>query len=633
MPEVEAARFYGGMPRSKRPHASPPSDAIYLSSDDDDDKLHPKITKIDPFDRDQSLAQLLAVFPDLHPPHALSQLAKQPPNLPPDQALQTVIEYYLAHGVVKAQVEDSPETTVEDRVVAETNDCFELKEPPAEAGIHYFQWCLFRMAAEFPRAKMTDLRHCLKAHKGRLGPAYKAMHRAYQSALVEAGTSSTSQVLRAAADEAHNVKWLIKDTLKLTKYPRARCKDFPGHACPIFDKEWDAVMRAFAKDREGAEGSMVKKPYMGESETSGRDIECGCCCSDYPFEEMVQCADGHLFCSGCLRRYVEESTFGGIHASDYIPCMDTNGCSEAIPRSEVKRALPAGTLLKYEQRQAEDAIARARLEGLVYCPFCNVPCEVDPEMYVLECPNKACRKVSCVKCREPSHLPLRCDEVEKKPEITLRKQIEETMTKALIRVCSACKIELVKAEGCNKIACRCGQIMCYVCRKPIGNNYQHFCQHPREPGKACTTCNKCNLWEQEIEDDIVKAAKEAAMREIEQIKPDMSKRSIGPILDGEFNGLRNLPRVHLGVAGGNDLARVTAQGEWYGIPDLNVPQILPNFHEAAILPVREQWHAIPHLPQFFPNTQHFPAPNVLQNGQAVNHVALLARFHNMHNNI
>jgi hypothetical protein len=32
---------------------------------------------------------------------------------------------------------------------------------------------------------------------------------------------------------------------------------------------------------------------------------------------------------------------------------------------QVKRALPPDVLSKYEQRQAEDAVARAQLEGLV----------------------------------------------------------------------------------------------------------------------------------------------------------------------------------------------------------------------------------------------------------------------------
>jgi hypothetical protein len=86
------------------------------------------------------------------------------------------------------------------------------------------------------------------------------------------------------------------------------------------------------------------------------------------------------------------------------------------------------------------------------------------------------QQASCILCRDPDHLPLRCEEVEKKTETSHRRHVEELMTKALIRECTKCRTELVKSDGCNKVRCRCGQYMCYVCRKPIEGNYKHFCQ-------------------------------------------------------------------------------------------------------------------------------------------------------------
>ena len=41
-------------------------------------------------------------------------------------------------------------------------------------------------------------------------------------------------------------------------------------------------------------------------------------------------------------------------------------------------------------------------------------------------------------CKEPNHIPLRCDEVEKGLELEMRKFIEEHVTEAMIRKCPRC---------------------------------------------------------------------------------------------------------------------------------------------------------------------------------------------------
>lgn len=488
----------------------------------------------DLFERDQSMAHLLGIFPDLCPIHAANQLAKMPLQMPREQALQAVTDYYLAHGVVKApidvaaassHVEDNKEIITLPKTrqhkPADMDDLLELKEPPPDAGVPYYHWSLFTMAADFPRVKMAEIRQYLRSHKGKFGPAYRALYAAYQSALAKEVSLPTKKVARGNAELKDANRWRM-ESLNLMKHPRCRWKETPGLASAFFEKEYAAVRKSFAQTQGSVAGE------KNERVSPARDIECGCCCSEYSFEEMVQCADGHLFCSSCLRRHVEESMFGSMQTNGSLPCMDTNGCTETFPWSEVKRTLPAETLLKYEQRQAEDAVARARLEGLIYCPFCNLPWQLDPGVYVLECPNEACKKASCIRCKEPSHVPLRCEEVETVSETALRKRIEEVMTKALVRVCSTCQAELVKQDGCNKITCRCGETMCYVCRKPIAKNYKHFCQHALEPGKHCTKCEKCNLWQKEIEDDVVKAAKKAALKQVERLEPGLDRHSVGP---------------------------------------------------------------------------------------------------------
>lgn len=74
-------------------------------------------------------------------------------------------------------------------------------------------------------------------------------------------------------------------------------------------------------------------------------------------------------------------------------------------------------------------------------------------------------------CKEPSHIPLKCDEV--KNTDAARLYLEEKMTEALVRKCWSCGRTFFKEDGCNKMSCVCGAQMCYICDKPV-NDYRHF---------------------------------------------------------------------------------------------------------------------------------------------------------------
>ncbi|KAI1405309.1 hypothetical protein F4819DRAFT_444771 [Hypoxylon fuscum] len=130
------------------------------------------------------------------------------------------------------------------------------------------------------------------------------------------------------------------------------------------------------------------------------------------------------------------------------------------------------------------------------------------------CQNQACARSSCLSCSKAWRDIHVCHE---SSLVALRTQVEQAMSMAVKRVCPRCSTSFVKTAGCNKLTCPCGYKMCYVCRKDIGTaneGYQHFCQHfrPEGDGRRCRECNKCNLWEAENIEEILRKAKEEAER-------------------------------------------------------------------------------------------------------------------------
>lgn len=187
----------------------------------------------------------------------------------------------------------------------------------------------------------------------------------------------------------------------------------------------------------------------------------------------------HYFCFGCVRKAADTAI--GLMKYE-LRCFDVSGCGALFTRSGLQQALDSSAINKLEALQQQDEIAKAGLEGLADCPFCDFkaicpPATVDKEF---RCLNVDCERVSCRICRQESHIPLSCAEYKKEQGYSERRLIEEAMSEALIRKCPRCSIAIVKEDGCNKMVCsKCSCIMCYVCKADITKaGYAHFRMGP-----------------------------------------------------------------------------------------------------------------------------------------------------------
>ncbi|ORY07591.1 hypothetical protein K493DRAFT_251010 [Basidiobolus meristosporus CBS 931.73] len=143
---------------------------------------------------------------------------------------------------------------------------------------------------------------------------------------------------------------------------------------------------------------------------------------------------------------------------------------------------------------------------------------------ILYCQNPRCGKCSCLACGQ-EHKPLhRCHE---KEQDKLRLYVEQAMADAVKRTCPKCQLSFTKSDGCNKMTCRCGYQMCYICRKDIRQeSYSHFCDHFRDiPGQSCTACNKCDLYKVQSEEKAVKEAATRAHAEFLAANPEITHSS------------------------------------------------------------------------------------------------------------
>jgi TRIAD3 protein (E3 ubiquitin-protein ligase RNF216) len=157
------------------------------------------------------------------------------------------------------------------------------------------------------------------------------------------------------------------------------------------------------------------------------------------------------------------------------------------------------------------------------CPKCEFQAVLPPEEMIFRCPVEDCGFESCRKCGEEPHIPLKCEEVEKKHETKGRLKVEEAISAAKIRTCPRCAKKFVKETGCNKMTCACGAWVCYICRQEIPKHigYGHFCRKPHCEHKKCS---KCVLYTNAEEDD-ARAMREAGIRAAEAVREETSVRN------------------------------------------------------------------------------------------------------------
>ncbi|KAI0070670.1 hypothetical protein K474DRAFT_1608247 [Panus rudis PR-1116 ss-1] len=456
---------------------------------------------------DLYLAQVIEIIPDVDPDFALALLNENYPNFK-----EQVVEH-----VLHALFENPSYPKVEKgkgkrkREASDEGERAGIKSQREEAqvdylsknrrvGPNYHDLALHRLYTEFPQIPVAHIRRKFQLEGGLYAPTYFYLHAERKSGKLPYKPLTTAQ-----AKNRNKGKEAIR-------------------ADPDFEEEVLWVQRKLMEEAVSKDSAIADEVNQQEHEAAGAGIECGCCFSDYPFDNMIQCPDAHLFCKSCMSTYAE--TLLGSH-DPKIVCMDQSGCKLPFPESELRRFLTPKLLSLYERVKQQKEIEAAGLENLEECPFCDYKVVIENEHEKLfHCQNEDCGAVSCRQCKKLDHLPKSCKEVEEDKKLDARHAVEEAMTQALMRNCPKCKKPFIKEAGCNKMICpNCRTMSCYICRKVI-QGYEHFNQRP--PYDQARDDTKCPLWDQAEQRHAAEVA-EAARKAKEALKaqqPDIDEKDL-----------------------------------------------------------------------------------------------------------
>ncbi|XP_059835501.1 E3 ubiquitin-protein ligase RNF216 isoform X2 [Hypanus sabinus] len=473
----------------------------------------------------------------------LRSLVKETVNLFPEIEEQFVEELITTHeiwdlNVLCNHLLENPDYPKKSLIFTHNSSLLESNEEKPKIDFFDFsklapvnQQCFLQasdlLMADFKMLNSQDIKWALHELKGHYAITRKALSDAIKKWQENSPQSSQKKTRRKEMNSSNSISFKfeqgafkIERQMRFLENKRRHWRSYEQDGLhPLVRQELEFFHQKMKEMEEYADFQFAMQMNEEQYQKDGQLIECGCCYGEFAFEELTQCSDGHLFCKECLVRYAQEAVFGA--GKSQLSCMDSC-CTCTFLNGELEKVLPENILCKYYERQAEEAVATACADELVRCPFCNFPALLDKEINMFSCPNPRCRKESCRKCQVlwKDHAGLSCDQVVEKDEIKFRTSFEEKMTAAAIRKCHRCTMGLIKSEGCNRMSCRCGAQICYLCRAPI-NGYDHFCQHPRSPGAPCRLCKRCSLWTDPKDDD------ERLIREIQSEAENEQKKRIG----------------------------------------------------------------------------------------------------------
>jgi len=213
----------------------------------------------------------------------------------------------------------------------------------------------------------------------------------------------------------------------------------------------------------------------------GKLVTCGVCFepiarSDaFMSEQAQQC--GHFFCVDDMRLYLRSKLDGGTGGLTHLRCPGDR-CARLLSDAELDAGFPdARDRMRFRRFRRLQQLAQD--PAVVFCSGrgCDVAMFGDPAAASpkLLCPD--CHQAVCFSCRVPWHNGQTCAQYQQaqsslSSSARALAQAEAERAFALFanaqnfRQCARCRCWVERAEGCEKVTCRCGYRFCHKCGSP-----------------------------------------------------------------------------------------------------------------------------------------------------------------------
>ncbi|EGD95460.1 hypothetical protein TESG_02941 [Trichophyton tonsurans CBS 112818] len=451
------------------------------------------------------LANILTLFPDICPRYVTTiyqpMLARKPEN--------------FEGALIDAILKEASYTTVSDSRQKREDAVKNVpwgREDNLTRNNRYWKCCKALLKLDFPLIPTDYMKEHLKPTSDCL---YNAYLRLYE---VESAFETSDPKPYTRNTNVKREKLVVSFRKAIAKYPN---RDID---LEIKDARAERKRRIVAQTAR-KQTLEDEKRNLAYYTSIGGIIECHCCFSDTPLNRVVYCAaaEAHPFCWECMKSNAKAQVGMMRHI---IHCMDVSGCDAGFSREELIKSVGGSLMNKLHDLQQLEEIQQADLPDLEECPFCEYKAIYPPveDNCEFRCLKPGCMRISCRRCRGPSHIPITCAESRKEGNKHLRKQVEEAMSNAVIRICpnKKCRTPIIKEDGCNTLQChKCSTVMCYACKLNISRvKDDHFATR-----QSCPVEDDPYFQERHERERL--AARNEALQSIIKDNPELDEEALG----------------------------------------------------------------------------------------------------------